>query len=308
MEFDHAHALEALPSHICFSDLLKATPAMEGGERVIYIEASSQARDLQGEVILQKALAEQKDYYLQFGNLDIDHYTQIGRPNAAKGSAGIPDYLFYEIGRPTEVRFERGRTFVKGLIKAGSGPAAEKANLFWSSLTEVNPPERWYPSVGGAVMAKATALDEATGEQYPVITKVRWTNIGFSKTPVNPDLAEVSTVPIGALAKCWTAAGIDLRKSLAAGYATDSAAMSGGDALRAGNGSRAKPDLIPVTDYFRDFRDQFAHMVHTGQAGRNVADYVRTAGQRFQLSPSDASRYVEMFLDDVKRRLKGESQ
>jgi hypothetical protein len=305
------HAFENLPSHICFSDLLKATPRIEGGERVIYIEASSQAKDLQGEVILAKALAESKDYYLQFGNLDIDHYTQIGKPNPAKGAAGIPDYLFYEIGRPTEVRIERNRTFVKGLIKSGFGPAAEKANLFWSSLTEVNPPERWYPSVGGAVMAKAEATDESTGATYPVITKVRWTNIGFSKTPVNPDLAEVSTVPIGALAKCWTAHGLDLRKSLSAGYNTDSATMTGGDALRAGNGSGRKQGdglRLYVSDYFRDFRDPFAKLVHDGQAGRSVADMVKTATTHFELSHSDAARYVEMFLDDLKRSTKRGSQ
>jgi len=217
--------LDASPSFLSIGDLFKAVPASEGSKRFVYLEASNQSRDLQGEVLLAKALEDSADYYTKFGNLDLEHFTQIGAKN------GIPNYESYEIGKPVSVRFDGTKTFVKGHIVSGTGVAAEKANLFWSSLTEITPAKDWYPSVGGTVMGKRISIDPKSGERYPVIDKVRWTNIGFSRTPVNTDLATVSTVPFGILAKCWGPAGIDMRKSLAAGYGTDSAKLTGGSAL-----------------------------------------------------------------------------
>jgi hypothetical protein len=47
-------------------------------------------------------------------------------------------------GPGTEVRVDNGATFVKSEIYSGTGRMAEKANLFWSSLTDVSPAKRWY--------------------------------------------------------------------------------------------------------------------------------------------------------------------
>lgn len=300
MNFDRNQALmDTLPSHISISQMLKAMPATEGGKRFVYIEASNESRDYQNEVILAKALADSADYYLKYGNLDLDHFTQIGKPNPAKNWPGIPNYESFQIGSPVEARVDGKRTFVKGHISSGSGPASEKANLFWDSITATNPPQVWYPSVGGAVLERDTAIDPSTGATYPVIKKVRWTNIGFSKTPVNPDVPQVSTIPIGVLAKSWGAFGLDLRKSLTAGYGTDSAQLAGGDALRG-----AGPAKGGVMSYW-DFRDQFAHLVHSGgMAIGDIAGLVRDASTRFQLSKSDAAEYVGRFMDDLKRGLK----
>lgn len=304
MNSDRNQALmDTLPSHISISQMLKAMPATEGGERFVYIEASNESRDYQNEVILAKALADSADYFLKYGNLDLDHYTQIGKPNPAKNWPGIPNFESFEIGRPIEARVDGKRTFVKGHIVSGTGVAAEKANLFWSSLTEVNPPQVWYPSVGGAVLEKDTAIDASTGATYPVIKKVRWSNIGFSKTPVNPDVPEVSTIPIGVLAKSWGAFGLDLRKSLTAGYGSDSAHLSGGDALRG-----AGPARGGVMSYW-DFRDQFANLMHSGgMAIGDIANLVKEAGARFQLTKADAAEYVERFMDDLKRGLNKEGR
>jgi len=300
---DHHQALlDALPSHIGISHMLKAQPATEGGQRFVYLEASNEARDYQNEVILAQALADSADYYLKYGNLDLDHYTQIGKPNPARNWPGIPNYESFEIGRPVAARIDGKRTFVKGHISAGTGPAAEKANLFWSSLTELNPPQVWYPSVGGAVLEKSTAIDGASGTAYPVIKKVRWTNIGFSKTPVNPDVPEVSTIPIGVLAKSWSAQGLDLRKTLTAGYGTDSATLTGGSALREGDGDAAGMGQGGVLDYW-NFRDQFARLVMSGEVSQGVKDMVMQAASRFRLSKAIAAEYVERFLDDLQRGL-----
>lgn len=300
---DHSSAdqamLDALPAFLSIGDMFKATAAMEGSQRFIYLEASNESRDLQNEVILQKALADSAAYFLRSGNVDLDHFSQIGKPNPAKGWPGIPNYESYEIGRPVDVRIDGKSTFVKALINSGTGPAVEKANYFWSSITDVYPPKRWYSSVGGSVLEKSIAIDESTGAKYPVITRVRWSNLAASLQPVNPSVAEISTIPIGVLAKSWGAFGLDLRKSLTAGYGTDSATLSGGDALRGSNG--ASPD--GVLDYW-NFRDQFARLIHSGEVGHGIKNMVMEAVSRFQLSRAVAAEYVERFLDDLKRGLK----
>lgn len=283
--------LDALPSYLSISQMLKATPVTEGRDRFIYLEASNEALDQQGEVVLSKALADSSAYYLKFGNLDIDHYTQIG------ARAGIPNYELFEIGRPVDVQVKDGTTFVKGQIYSGTGPAADKANAFWSSLVEVNPPARWYPSVGGAVIEKSVIIDPDTKSKRAVIKKVRWSNIGFSKTPVNANLATVSTVPFGALAKSWSSEGFDFAKALEAGYGTDSATLTGGGALRTQSMAQG------VLSYW-DFRDKLASSIRNREVAAKPADLVKFAQKNHGMSPDIAAASVERFLGDLENGLK----
>ena len=162
----------------------------------------------------------------------------------------------------------------------------------------------YYEFRGGAVLEKALSIDPSTGAKFPVITKVRWGNIGMSLTPVNADVPEVSCVPIGVLAKSWGAAGLDLRKSLqAGGQGSDVADFTDGAAL--GKQSLDKGNQSGVLSYW-DFRDRFAKVIHSGdmQTG-GVSNMVREAGSRFGLSRTEAADYVERFLDDLKRGLMG---
>ena len=284
--------LAAVPGYLSITQMLKATPAVEAGERFIYLEASNESVDQQGEVVLAKALSDSADYYLKFGNLDIDHYTQIG------ARAGIPNYELFEIGRPVSVTVRDGRTFVKGQIYAGSGAAADKANAFWSSLTELNPPARWYPSVGGAVISKSVIVDPDTKSKRAVINKVRWSNIGFSKTPVNPNLATVSTVPFGALTKSWGASGLDLAKALEAGGGTDSATLEGGAALR-------KQSLQRGVMSYWDFRDDLASRIRSGEVkSYKPAELVKAAQRLYSMSPDMAAASVGRFLGDLENGLR----
>jgi len=287
--------LEAVPEYLSISQMLKASPVMEGGERFIYIEASNESLDQQGEVILSKALEDSAAYYLKFGNLDLDHYTQIG------ARSGIPNYELFEIGRPIDVRVRDGHTFVKGQVYSGSGSSAERANSFWSSVTELTPPARWFPSVGGAVVNKSIVIDPKSKCKKALINKVRWTNIGFSKTPVNPSLATVSTVPFGALAKSFGDGGFDMIKALEAGYGTDSATLSGGGALRT-------QSLAGGVLSYWDFRDRLAGMIRNGEvSGGKPAELQKVAMECFGLSADAAARSVQRFLGDLKRGLKERS-
>ncbi len=287
---DDAALLQCVPDYLCITHMLKATPRMEGGQRFIYLEASNEAVDQQDEIVLAKALADSADYFLRYGNLDIDHYTQIGP------RMGIPNSASYEIGRPVDVQFSDGKTLVKGLITSGTGAAALHANTFWESLTAISPPQRWYPSVGGTVMGKEVRIDPETKEKRTVITKTRWNNIGFSKTPVNQAVPTVSTVPFGALAKSFVAGGgidVALYKALTAGYETDSALRTGGAAL-------GRQSLDSHLHRYFEFRDQLARDIRAKKvnlkSSRDITNYAMTA---YNLNADVASEWVERFLNNL---------
>lgn len=287
-----AQLLAGIPEYLSIGSMLKATPRMDGGQRIVYFEASNEGLDQQGEVVAAKALADSAEYFKRYGNIDIDHYTLIG------AKAGIPDYPMYEIGRPVDVRQTGKTTFVKAEIYAGSGPAAERANQFWSSLTEITPPARWYPSVGGSVLEKGVEIDPDTKMRKAIIKKVRWNNIGVSKTPVNQHISSCATVPVGAFAKCWTAAGLDLAKALEAGYGTDSATLSGGAAVR-------KQSLDGRVHSYFDFRNKLAGDMRSGAAGKNpgAREMVAHAQSKFGLPEDEAAEWVERFMRDLKNGL-----
>ena len=293
---------EAFADFLSIPDLLKARPFTENGVRYLFLEASNESVDHQGEIVLSKALSDSADYFLRYGNLDLDHYTQLGP--AIEARTGIPHYAF-EIGRPVEVKLNGKATFVKAMIYSGTGKAAEKANYFWDSITATNPPVRWYPSVGGKAAPKKTVV-RPDGQTVQVIERVRWTNIGLSRTPVNLGVAEVSTVPFGAFAKSWGAAGLDLTdvmKGLEAGYGTDSATLTGGGALRrASQDRRLQATTVGggPRNYF-DFRDRMA-----GHLAKHMADatpermHAHATGP-LGVDPVQAAEWAERFNNDLRR-------
>ena len=274
---------------LSFTGFFKATPAEEAGQRVLYLEAANETRDYQNEVVLAKALAESSEYYLRYGNIDVDHVTQIG------AKQGIPNYLGFEIGRPVDVRVDGPAVFVKALLYAGDNPAADMANQVWGSM-QLRPPARWYPSVGGAIQDRVPVIDHATGDRHSVVRKVRWTNIGLSKTPVNPAVPVASTVPLGTLAKSWGVAGLDLSKTLTAGYGTDSATLTGGAAVR-------KQSLDGTIQSYWDFRDRLAGDIRRKRVEANSAAMQAHGVSAFGLSESESADWTERFLNDLQAGL-----
>lgn len=271
--------------------MLKATPSEDGGDRIIYCEASNETSDLQGEVVLQKALAESMEYMLARGNFDIDHITMIG------AKAGIPDYILYEIGRPQEINFRDGRTFVKGVIYRGEGKAAERANYFWSSLTEISPPAQWFPSVGGSVLERDVNIDPLTKARKVAVSKVRWSNIGYSKQPINQTVAAVQTVPMDVFAKSMAASDqLDLGKALTASAATDATALTGGGAL-------GQQSLDRKIYTYWDFRDHTARALRRRKVrGGSKAIHAYAVAQG--IPDDEAAEWTERFIGDLKSNLK----
>jgi hypothetical protein len=301
--FTDAQLLDECPRFLSVGQMMKALPSTEGNRRFLYLEASNEGVDQQSEVILAKALAESAPFYERYGNIDLEHTSQIG------AKLGIPDYLSYEIGKPLEVRQRGETTFVKAEIFSGTGKMAEKANMFWDSVTKLTPAQRWYPSVGGAVLNKSIVLD-ANGNRRVMIDKVRWVNVGLSKTPVNQHVRECAVIPMEAFAKSWTAAaGLDIAKALEAGYGTDSATLSGGAALRKqsldrGQGSHGA-SRDGIKSYF-DFRNDLAGAIRTKAVGDNPGSHalISYAVENYGCSQDEAAEHVERFMRDLKRGLK----
>ena len=290
-----ADLLSGCPDYLSIGSMLKATPATEAGKRILYFEASNEGLDQQSEVVASKALADSADFYLKYGNLDLEHYTQIG------AKLGIPDYSSYEVGRPVDVAQRKGSTFVKAEVYSGEGVAAEKANMLWSGMTEIVPTQRWYPSVGGSVLEKAIEIDpKAPGGRKVVITKVRWSNVGLSRTPVNQHVGVCATIPVGAFAKSWGSGGLDIAKALEAGYGTDSATLTGGAALR----EQSLFGAPKVKPNYWSWRNQVAGSMRKGECGDNSAGaLVAHSIKTFGFGDDEAAEHVERFMRDLHNGL-----
>jgi hypothetical protein len=277
--------------------MLKATPAMEGDRRFIYLEASTEKRDLQGEMVLAKALEASADHYLKFGNIDIDHKSMP----AVAAMYGIEKPALWEIGSPVDVRIDGASTFVKAELLRGDTPLAENANEVWDSMTKLRPARKWYPSVGGKILAKSAEIDPKSGDKVGVVSAVRWTNVAISQQPVNQHVGGITTIPYGILAKSLAADGtFDFAKALEASYATDAAGKTGGAAF--GMQSLDTGGGLPHS-YF-DFREMLSKAINKrlvpSKSQEGLMDY---AVSHFSLSHDEAAEWVVRFLGDLQKRL-----
>ena len=278
-----AQLLATIPDHIAFGVMLKATPATEGDDRIIYVEASKESKDIEGEIVLAKALKDSAAYFLKFGVLDLDHKSM---PSVAQ-KFGL-NAEEWAIGQPLDVKFSGDTTIVKAKLYSGDTPLAAKANSVWEGLTKLNPPKRYYASVGGSVLGREVRID-SDGSRIPVITKTRWNNLALSLSPVHDGLDVASAAPMGVFAKSLN--GYVMSKALEASYATDATAMTGGAAF-----STQSIDTS-IQSYF-DFRERIADAIRSHQVGRDITKYaIRTFG----LSHDQASKWALRMLRDIKQ-------
>lgn len=288
---------ENSPEYLSIGTMLKARPSEESGARYIYLEASREGVDQHNEQVLIKALVDSTPHFLKFGNIDIDHKSI---PQVAH-AYGIQDPESWEIGVPEEVRVDGGSVLVKArLYKGDNTRLADKADMVWDSMTKLNPPARWYASVGGATLAKSDTIDPITRNKVTHVTRVRWSNLAISRQPVNQHVSAVSTIPFGALAKCWTPNGFDMVKALEASYATDAVGKTGGAAL-----GMQSIDLgsKPNISYF-DFRNKLSaaisnrDIIDTGEHG-----LMQYCAERFAMPINDAAAWVSRYMLDLKNSL-----
>jgi len=278
---------------LSISGLFKARPAEEGGERLLYMEASNESVDLQGERVLAKCLEQSAPHFLRYGNLDIDHRTQ----QSPRG--GSEDPYLWEIGQPREVHVDGARTFVKAVLYQGTGRQAERAGMVWDSMTKLQPAVRWYPSVAGQYPTREVQVDPITKAAVIAVTSVIWTNIGLSRTPVNNAVPPASILPVAVFAKCLTPDGcFDVGKALVAGYGTDASTLTDGAALGV-----ASLDLKIQTQTL----DEHAYLAARSAMARQVRargldtdDLSSLLVDQFSVPPDEAARWVERFLRDMR--------
>jgi hypothetical protein len=255
--------------------IVKAFPREEGGKRIVYVEASNEQTDLQGEKVLQAALWESRDYFIKKGNLDIDHLSKVG----LKLKPPIEDYYNYEIGRPLEVDRSNGSIWVKGVIYQGN-PHAE---AFWASL-HYEPPQQWMASVAGAVLGRARRGNVS------MITKCRWNNLGFSNEAVNHRLRHpASTEPAGPFSKATI---LEFAKALTAGYGTDTATLEGGGALRRESRSGK------IVDPYQRYRNYASKLILKGGGRLSHERFTRWA-RECGYSQENAQKVAKRFLDEL---------
>lgn len=283
--------LATIPDFVRFDTMMKARPALEGNERIIYVEASSESQDQEGEIVLSKALRDSQDVFMKFGVVDLDHKSM---PSMAR-KYGIPqeDCPKWIVGQPVAVRFDGHKTLVKAQLRQGDSPLAAQANQIWDGLTKLNPPDRYYASVGGSVLNREIRIDPLTKSRVPVITETRWNNLALSLNPVNQHLDAASTLPIGTFAKAF--GGFVLNKALESGYATNSVGMTGGQAL-------SMQSLDTGMHSYFDFRERLSKDIRAGKAGRDITNYAIGA---YGLPADKASEWVEKFLQGITRARAG---
>ena len=162
--------------------ILKAVE--EDGRRIVYLEASTEDKDMEDETLLSTALIKAKDYFLEHGVISWDHkHKQLNDPE-------------FIIGEPLDVRFNNGST----LVKAWLYPNNRHATSVWQMIKAKT--TRLGSSVGGYVLNKGQEND---------ISQVLWDEVAITYKPVNQTTqGQVQLMPFEEFAKALTAgAGVD---------------------------------------------------------------------------------------------------
>jgi hypothetical protein len=178
------------------SELLKAVE--EDGKWTVYLEASNESLDQDGEITVMKALKDASDYYLTHGVISWDHLHKIKKDPA------------FIIGEPTDVAFTKhNSTLVKGFLYKEN----KNAQGVWNNL--LSKTTRLGSSVGGYILKKALE----GSQKY--IKRVLWDETAITYKPVlDTTLGNVQILPFAEFAK-----------ALMVGNGVNAANFSGGRAL-----------------------------------------------------------------------------
>lgn len=193
--------------------LIKARPMDVSGRRIVEVEASCEAVDYDGDVVLQKALLDSAATFVATGHLDLDHKSEFG------ARLGIPDPTSYIVGYPLEVTAgPADRTFVKGEISRSldgrDDPVRHRYDEFWASLQR-NPPVMWFASIYGWPTDLEDCADgvcSRTGATRYVIKGIDWRSLAFTQAPKNTSLQSPTRIVMAKayLAEMAKAQGLDV--------------------------------------------------------------------------------------------------
>lgn len=185
----------------------------ESGNPVVIIEASNDNLDYDEERVLQEALMNSKDYFLQNGVISYDHL-HLPSPENKKID---PDWNQekYILGHPLDAwQEENGTIKVKAVLYPKVDLAGEIIKKLQSGAKTVR------ASVGGRRPIKEDRLDMKTLKQIPTIVSVLWDEVALTYKPVNQTLGHAVLSPK------------EFVKSLTAGSTANPSEMTGGNALQ----------------------------------------------------------------------------
>lgn len=190
----------------------------EDGRWIVYLEASNELRDQDGETVDMDALRKAADYYLSHGVISWDHkHKQTHDPG-------------FIIGEPLEVKFTDDRkTLIKGFLYKYN----EIAGKVWRNIK--SGAKKLGSSIGGGILAKA--------EDH--IRRVIWDETAITHKPLNDGtMGNVRMVPFDAFVKalgckgtcagehtCTVCKMAEFGKALMAGGGVDASGFTGGRAL-----------------------------------------------------------------------------
>jgi hypothetical protein len=208
----------------------------ENGNFLFEVEASNENLDLQGQVVLQRALLGSKDHFLSNGVISYDHL------HKRRGEDGqtISDPSMV-IGEPIEVKTDGKRTIVVGKLYKDNMIARDLIGKLKDGSTRVK------ASVGG--IFPKIVKDLKSGAEK--IVQVLWNDLALTVAPVNSTVAP-------AFAKSYLEP-FELVKALSAGYGTDHKEFTGGRAL------------IP-----EDMRNRTVNVTETAAGDTELEDKIRS--------------------------------
>lgn len=248
------------------------------GNYIFEVEASNENLDLQNQIVLQNALMNSKDEFLKGGVISFDHLHK--RKDENGNVISDPSMV---IGEPIDVKFDTANksTIVVGKLYSTNEKARELINMLKAGSTRVR------ASVGG--IFPQVIKNAKTGIEK--ITSVLWNDLALTTSPVN------NTVGSAVFAKSLTsyefvnALPIELKKSLCAGYETNSSEITGGACLIPEDTSTNTIDLtnknkINTQAQFDNAIRDVANLLKNGQiAGEeNAIEYLLSQGVEMDLA------------------------
>ncbi|GAB6393297.1 MAG: hypothetical protein MdMp014T_2670 [Treponematales bacterium] len=208
----------------------------ENGNFIFEVEASNENLDLQGQVVLQRALLESRDHFLSNGVISYDHLHK----RRDKDGQVVSDPAMV-IGEPIEVKTDGTKTIVVGKLYKNNNIARDIIQKLKDGSTRIK------ASVGG--IFPKVIKDAKRGIEK--IVQVLWNDLALTVSPVNSTVSP-------AFAKSYLEP-FELVKALSAGNGTDHAEFAGGRALVKEDVETHTRDVVPeggdadIQDRIRSF-------------------------------------------------------
>jgi hypothetical protein len=146
------------------------------------------------------------------------------------------------------------------------------------------------------VLDSKEVFDTDLQKSIKVVTKVRWTNVGLSRTPVNQHIPTAQAAPLAVFSKSLT--GFVMSKALEASYSTNVARLTGGGAL-----GMQSLDMGAPSSYY-DVRERLSGAIRGREAKlESLNSLIGYTSAHFHLTHEEAAEWVDRYLRDIKRKL-----